>query len=588
MQTPSLVARLRFVSTVTVVGLVAGCAASGAPAWVASSSLGMVASDSVYASRAGAEILRQGGNAIDAAVATSFALGVVRPYSTGLGGGGFMIYREARTGRLVALDFREMAPAASTPDMFVKAHRPGQPSPSQVGALAVAVPGLLMGQVNLLRTYGSRTDASDLAAVLAPAIRLAEKGFAVDQHYADACAEVFKLFTAHPALKRRAAYVWKTHLREGDLPQPGDRLTQPALARTLRLIAEQGAAPFYGGEIGRALIDTVRQDGGIMTLEDLHNYELRDRQPILSKYRDTQIISFGPPSSGGIALAETLNILETVDLAVIRESDPALAAHWTIEALKHAFADRARWLGDPDFFDVPVRTLLAKDYAKGLAARIRPDAVAPTEAYGGQAETPADRTASPAEDAGTSHFCVVDHIGNCVVWTETINTTFGSLLAVEPYGILLNNQMDDFSARPGEPNAFGLVQSPANAVAPGKRPLSSMSPTIVTRNGTPVLLVGGSGGPRIISSVLQTILNVVDYNLPIGRAVGDPRFHHQWRPDEVVFDAEPDPTTVIALQDRGHRVSPRRRGAVVQAIAIGPAQFTGVSDPRKGGTPQIP
>jgi gamma-glutamyltranspeptidase/glutathione hydrolase len=508
-----------------------------------------------------------------------------------------MILRVAATGRVVALDFRERAPAASTRDMFapVTLSVPEGHRPSEVGGLAVGVPGLLAGQMDLLHRWGRIRVAGDgppdqqppaLAVILAPAIRLAEAGFPVDQHYVDACHDVHEKFKTDPTLKQRAGYVWRTHLRSGRLPAVGDALVQPRLAETLERIAEQGAGVFYRGEIATALVETVRQAGGIMTREDLRNYTPNPREAIRTTYRGHEIIGFPPPSSGGIAVAEALNILETVDLRAIGAAERAKAAHWIVEALKHAFADRARWLGDPEFVDVPMRQLVEKGYGERLARNINPDGVAEIDYYGSRRrDATAPPTAAGTDDAGTSHFCVVDRGGNCVVWTETINTSFGSLLAVDDYGIILNNEMDDFAAEPDKPNAYGLVQSAYNAVAPGKRPLSSMSPTIVLRNGSPMLLVGGSGGPRIISAVLQTIVNVVDFQMPIESAVRALRVHHQWRPETLHFDRDPAADLVDGLALRGHSLSELRRSAVVQAIHIGTDGITGVSDPRKGGRP---
>jgi gamma-glutamyltranspeptidase/glutathione hydrolase len=318
-----------------------------------------------------------------------------------------------------------------------------------------------------------------------------------------------------------------------------------------------------------------------MTSADLGDYSVRRRTPLRLTYREYEVIAMPPPSSGGICLAQILNILEHFDLRDMRRKNSATAASMTIEAMKHAFADRARYLGDADFVDVPFERLMSKEYAKSLADKIK--SPLPLGRYG----TPtAGRSMEqiPA-DGGTSHFCIVDRLGNCVVSTETINTEFGSLAAIDEWGLILNNEMDDFTARPGEANAFGLIQSANNSIAPGKRPLSSMSPTMVLRNDQPVLLLGGSGGPRIISSVLQVMLNVVDYGDSLGEAVAARRFHHQWQPDCIFFDGEPDADLVRQLESMGYRVNDERREGVVQAIQIDGGRLTGASDPRKGGRP---
>ena len=558
------------------IALPGGCAPDRqARSWVAVGDQGMVASDSAYASRAGLEILRAGGNAFDAAAAVSFALAVARPQSTGLGGGGFLIARLAGDGRTVVLDFRETAPAASTADMFVKAARrnPAGPPPSRFGHLAAAVPGLLAGRVRMLEACGTRS----LPEVMAPAIRLARDGFAVDGHYVNACHDVLDRYRQHPALIDSCGYVYRVHLRSGALRQPGDELVQPELGRLLEAVAAGGAEVFYRGPVAAAIEEEMQAHGGIMRAGDLAAYRVVDnRRPIVTTYRDYTVISMPPPSSGGICLAEMLNVLETVDLPRIWRRDRSQARHYLIEAMKHAFADRARWLGDSDFVPVPGQLLTSKAYARQLARGIDPWRAQETDTCG---------AAAIPDDAGTSHFCVVDRWGNCVVSTETINTSFGSLAAVDEWGLILNNEMDDFAASPGEANAFGLVHSERNAVAPGKRPLSSMSPTIVLRRGQPRLLLGGSGGPRIISSVLQVLLGVTDFGLSLPQAMQGLRVHHQWRPDQVFCDRSPPNLLVRSLSARGHRIARQRRTGVVQAILVDGARLIGTSDPRKGGAP---
>lgn len=546
-------------------------ASYGNEPWVVEATHGIVASDSVHASRAGLEILKGGGNAVDAAVATGLALGVTRPYSTGLGGGGFMMIRFA-DGRVFVLDYRERAPAGATPDMYVLARQkdPDGPAPSRYTGLAVAVPGLLAGHAAAIERFGTRK----LKDVIAPAQRLAAEGFPVDAHHCsvvqDAMAEVSK----YPSLQEAAAFLLEQQSCGDEGLKPGFVLRQRELARSLQQIADEGPGAFYGGAIGREIVGVVRSQGGIMTEEDLKAYRATWREPIRSRYRQYEVLLMPPPSSGGICIAETLNILENWDLAKIRGEDASLATHLTVEALKHAMADRARHLGDTDFVQVPVARLTSEAYAAELARRIDLHRTSLPPTYGW----------TLPEDSGTSHYCVVDRWGNVVSATETINTSFGSM--VPAGGIILNNEMDDFTAEPGKGNAFNLLQSAHNAVAPGKRPLSSMSPTIVLEDGRPILAVGASGGPRIITATLQVIVNVLDYRLPLVEAVGGPRLHHQWEPDIVYrngYGAE-DPV-ITGLARRGHVISERKRDAVVQAVRIEPQRLTGVSDPRKGGEP---
>jgi gamma-glutamyltranspeptidase/glutathione hydrolase len=534
----------------------------------------MVASDHRLASEAGLEILRAGGNAVDTACAVSFALAVTRPYSTGLGGGGFMLAWLADRGHATVLDFRETAPAAASAKMYEQvdvANRSRAP-PSRYGHVAVAVPGLLAGRVRALKTLGTMT----LAEVMAPAIKLAEDGFPVDADYVESCRTVSAIYKTHPELRDTCSYVYDVHLRQGRLPRVGERLCQPSLARLLRAIADGGADVFYRGPVAEAIEQEMRLHDGIITRSDLAEYRVVVREPLVSTYRSFEILAVPLPSSGGTCLIESLNILENIDLRSLTRANPPLAFHYVVEAMKHAFADRARWMADPDFVKVPTGLLTSKVYARRLAGKLAPDAVSEVEAYG------TDRL---SDDGGTSHFSVIDRWGNCVVSTETINTEFGSLAAVAEWGLILNNEMDDFATRSGKANAYGLTQSDHNAPAPGQRPLSSMSPTMVFQDGKPVLLLGASGGPRIISSVLNVIVNVLDLYWPLEKAVAVPRVHHQWMPNEIVFDLAPDEDLAAALRGRGHAIATYRKKGVVQAILIRNGGLIGASDPRKGGRP---
>ena len=566
----SIIVSVTWCSAPLLAGGVASSATAG-PEWIATGRHGMVASDSAEASRAGLEILEAGGNAIDAATAVSFALAVTRPYSTGLGGGGFLIARFA-DGRLVALDFRETAPAAATADMYVRAESLQKTRASRNGHLAVAVPGLVAGRCQALAQYGTLP----LGRVLRAAIRLATNGFAVDAHFVKSSGAALSEYEADPKLLDHCGYVYRVHLNNGRLHTVGHTLRQPALARLLEGVAREGGDFFYRGPVAQSIQREMQRGGGIITAKDLAEYQPLTREPVVGSYREFKVISMPPPSSGGVALLQALNVLEAFDMRGLFSADRPLATHYTVEAMKHAFSDRARWFGDADFVHVPVGLLTSKAYAKILSARLSPTGIAHWEQYG---------VRQLPDDAGTSHFCVVDKWGNAVVSTETINTSFGSLAAVEEWGLILNNQMDDFAARPGEANAFGLVQSERNAVAPKKRPLSSMSPTIVLKDDRPFLLLGASGGPRIISSVLNVMLNVLDAGMSLEEAVAAPRMHHQWQPDEVYFDMAPLRKCVTALEARGHVVSQRRRSGVIQAILRVGDEWVGASDPRKGGRP---
>jgi len=558
-------------------GLVSTVAAlvvrAGDPAWIARGSREMVAADSEFASRAGLEMLQSGGNAIDAAAAVSFALAVTRPYSTGLGGGGFMIARLA-DGRIVVQDFRETAPAGATTDMCAKAarERPDGPSPSEFGYLAVGIPGLVAGRCQALAQFGTMP----LAKTLQPAIRLAREGFPVDEDYVKNARDVLANYEKYSSLKDSCNYVYRTHMGSGTLRKVGDKLVQPELGKLLERLAAEGPDLFYKGSVGQAIVREMKKHGGIITEADLANYRPKLREPLLATYHDYKLILMPSPSSGGIALAETLNILETFNLPAIVKHVPGLALHYQIEAMKHAFADRSQWLGDQDFVEVPMERLMSKSFAAALARQIEPDGVSEIKRYG---------SSGMPKDAGTSHFCIADQFGNVVVSTETINTEFGSLAAVDEWGLILNNEMDDFTAEPGKPNAFGLIQSDRNAIAPGKKPLSSMCPTIVLKDDKPFLLIGASGGPRIITSVLNVFLGVTDFGLSLEDAIMRVRPHHQWQPDEVSFDREPPTELAAALTKRGHKLSEKRKSGVVQAILSDGEGWIGASDPRKGGKP---
>lgn len=541
---------------------------------------GVVAADHPAASEAGAEMLRRGGNVVDAAVATSFALSVVRPASSGIGGGGFMVIWNARTQKAVALDYRERAPKQATAEMFV-----GKPGASEHGGLAVGVPGTVAGLCYALREYGTL----DLPTVLAPAIRLCRDGVPVDEHDAQTAKEMERRFAQQPEWKERFANLWTGYIEP--IRTPGERgqgrgrgrFHSPQL-RTLERVAAEGRDGFYRGAVAEAIVAEVRRTGGILSLDDLAAMQPVVREPIRGEFGEWNILTMPPPSSGGIAIVETLGILSAYErrhpewsLVGAGHNSPQ-AIHVVTEALKHAFADRAEFLGDADFVEVPVNRLLEPARLERLAGRIDPASTKPPETYG---------RFEPPRDGGTSHFSVMDGEGNAVACTETINLTYGSFVVVPEYGIVLNNEMDDFTAVPGKPNAFGLIQSAGNAVAPGKKPLSSMSPTIVFRKGEPkpIAAVGASGGPRIITTTLQVLLNVTAFELPPTEAVVAPRFHHQWMPDELLLEPGLFEGRSGSLEALHHKAVRRGQLAVGQLVVRRKEGLWGVSDPRKHGAP---
>jgi gamma-glutamyltranspeptidase / glutathione hydrolase len=547
--------------------LLAALAALGASASaeVARGSRGIVSSGHPLATEAGLQVLKNGGNAIDAAVAVALTLGVVDGHNSGIGGGGFMLIRRAN-GELVALDGRETAPAAATRDMYLR-NGNADTSLSQTGALAVGVPGALAMYSRAVRDYGRKP----LAGLLLPAARIAGEGFPIDVVYAQklrATAAVLQRFEGSRAIFLKP---------DGQPFAAGDVLRQADLARTYRAIAEHGPEWFYGGPFAQTVADWMRRNGGILTVADFKNYVMTSRPPITSTYRGRTIVGFPPPSSGGVHVAQILNMLETFDLAAL---DPAgERQHVIAEAMKLAFADRAHWLGDPDFADVP-RGLLDKDYARLLASRIRVDRTLAVAGHG----TPPD--ADPRFfGRHTTHFSVADAEGNWVACTQTINTAFGSKVVVPGTGVLLNNEMDDFSIQPGVPNAFKLVGAEANAIAPGKRPLSSMSPTIVLQNGQPILAIGAAGGPTIISQTVLNLVALIDFGQPLEVTLAQPRLHHQWRPDELRIEQALPADVRAGLAKRGHTFNEETNYGVSHAVGRSSdgREFVGAADRRAGG-----
>lgn len=523
---------------------------------------GVVVSDSLIASEIGRDILRQGGNAVDAAVATHFALAVTHPSAGNLGGGGFMLVRLA-DGRSVALDFREVAPAAATRDMYLDAQGEPRPRASLDGPLAAGVPGSVAGMGEAHRRFGTLA----WSRLVGPAQRLADRGFTVSRYLENDLRSEARRFALFP----ESARLFGAGLREGDV------FRQPDLARTLRRIRDRGPREFYEGETARLLDKAMREDGGLITLDDLRAYQVKERAPLVGTYRGHEIVTMPPPSSGGIALLQMLGMLEETD---VRASGPGTAAtiHRMIEGMKRAFADRAEFLGDPDFADVPVDRLLGPAHIAAMRTTIVADRATPA------AEIRAGESWKEGEH--TTHFTVVDKDGNLVACTTTLNTGYGSAYVPKGLGFLMNNEMDDFATALGKPNSYGLVQGERNAIAPGKRPLSSMTPTIVLRDGKPYLVLGSPGGPTIINTVLQTIVNVVDHRMSVRQAVTAPRVHHQWMPDEIRYeDGALNPDVRATLERLGHRFAarPGNMGSC-HAVLIEPGSGLRVAgtDPRLG------
>jgi len=522
---------------------------------------GIVVSDNELATKAGMEILHRGGNAVDAALATAFTLGVVNPASSGLGGGGFMVIYQAKEKKAHALDFRETAPAAARRELYLKAGR-SVPDLSLTGPLAVAVPGQVAGLAEALKRFGSLP----LSTLLAPAIRYAKEGFPLHAHLRYAVERHLPSLRKFPDLGR-------VFLAGGDeIPSQGERIRQPELAETLKSVAAKGSQVFYQGWIAQAVVDRLKKGGGVLTLEDLKSYRPVWREPIIGSYRRQLVITMSPPSSGGIALIQMLNVLEGYQLSLLPH-DSATYLHLLAEVMKHAFSDRAQYLGDPDFVQVPIQKLISKEYAARTRSQVSSVRTRPASFYGPGSVKP--------EQGGTTHFGVLDRAGNAVSCSLTINTQFGSKVLVPGTGIILNNEMDDFSIHPGMPNVYGLIGTEANSLQPKKRPLSSMTPTIILQDDRPALIIGASGGPRIISATLQGIVNVLDFHMPLKRAIESPRIHHQWIPDELVVESKISPSTRSSLERRGHAVKEKNSLGVAQAILVKRGKITGEADPRK-------
>ncbi|MGE0760009.1 MAG: gamma-glutamyltransferase [Pirellulaceae bacterium] len=537
---------------------------SAAPA---ESEQGMVASVHPLATRAGLAALRNGGNAVDAAVATALTLGVVDGHNSGIGGGCFILIRRP-DGMFTAIDGRETAPARAHRDMYLvdgQAHG----ELSTIGPLAVATPGAIAAYSRALRQHGRLK----LADLLLPAADIAEHGFRLDRVFAGNLQAQAQVLARFDGSRQALLKPDGSPYREGEL------LRLPDLAATYRALAVHGIDWFYRGEFASRVGQWMADHGGILSAQDFANYVPVDRQPLVTKYRDCQVVGFPPPSSGGVHVAQILNILEHFDLTALHSQDPAAFVHVVAEAMKLAFADRAHWLGDPAFAQVP-KGLIDPAYAAELARRIDRERATPVSRHGDPPRADADYFRGH-----TTHIAAADAEGWWVAITATVNTSFGSKVIVPGTGVVLNNEMDDFSIQPSVPNAFGLVGAEANAIAPGKRPLSSMSPTILLRDGRPFLTVGAAGGPTIISQVVLAIVNHLDRGWPLDQAVAAPRFHHQWSPNALTIEPRLPAEVQRALAGRGHELRERDSMGVTQALTLTgtPLRFLGVHDPRVPG-----
>lgn len=525
---------------------------------------GMVVTSHTLATEEALAVLEQGGNAIDAAVTAAFALAVTQPRSGNIGGGGFMLISSESSGEVVAIDYREKAPAAATRDMYLDEEGKVNKNLSRYSYLSVGVPGTVAGLVLALEKFGTIS----LQEAIAPAIKLAEDGFIVTPRFSK-------------GIQSRAKYLkkWESSRKvffkaDGSSYEPGDRFIQKDLAATLRRISQSGTQGFYEGKTADLIVAAMEEHGGLITQEDLKNYRPVIRQPVQGSYRGYDIYSMTSPSSGGAHIVQILNILEGYPLADLGHNS-AQTIHLMAEAMKRAYADRSKYLGDTDFVEVPMKGLTSKKYAEELR-----QSISPKKASNSQEILPGNPL--PHESNETTHFSIVDGLGNAVSNTYTINFSYGSRIVVEGAGFLLNNEMDDFSAKPGVPNAYGLLGGEANKIEPNKRMLSSMSPTIVKKDGKNFLVTGSPGGSRIITTTLQVILNVIDHGLNVQAAVNAPRIHHQWLPDEVRIEQGISPDTIKLLEAMGHQVEQKRAMGAIQSIMIDEnGVMYGGADPRR-------
>ena len=529
----------------------------------------MVASQEALATRIGVDILKRGGNAVDAAVAVGFALAVTLPRAGNIGGGGFMLVYSKKDNKTIAIDYREVAPASATKTMFLDAKGDADPKKSRDSGLAIGVPGTVAGLALAHEKYGS--GKFKLSELIGPAIALAENGIIVDEDLAESL----------PAARNRLA-AWPSSAKiflkpDGAALMRGDRLLQTDLAQTLSTIAAKGTKGFYEGPVAEKIVAAVNSAGGAMTVADLASYKVYEREPVRGTYRGFEIVSMPPPSSGGTHIIQILNMLEGYRLNEMG-AHSADTLHVMTEAMKPAYADRSEYLGDPGFVQVPVKQLLSKKYAEARRAEITMDKARPAREI-------KPGNLAPYESDQTTHYSIIDSEGNAVANTYTLNFSYGVGMVAEGTGILLNNELDDFAAKAGVPNGYGLVGGDANAPAPGKRPLSSMSPTLVLKDGKVYLVTGSPGGSRIITTVLQVISNVIDHGMNVQEAVSAPRIHHQWLPDELRVERGLSIDTVRILESRGHKVVVTPTSGSAQTIMVTPqGSLAGAADTRQRGT----
>ena len=525
---------------------------------------GMVVSQRKIASEVGAKILKDGGNAVDAAVATGLALAVVLPRAGNIGGGGFMIIHLKDKNETIAIDYREKAPSGAFRDLFLDEEGNYDKKKAQFSLLSAGVPGSVAGFHHALINYGTLS----WEEILKPAIKLAEEGFEIPHDLANTLAS--KRYRARLSSNEAAAKVF--YKADKSLYAAGEVLIQKDLARTLKLLSELGPDAFYKGEIAELIVKEMQKNGGLITLQDLKNYNIVEREPLVGDYKDYKIVSMPPSSSGGTHLIQMLNMLEEFPIKEMGFGS-AESIHILAEVMKRAYADRSKYLGDTDFYKVP-SSLTSKEYAKSLNVFISGDKVTPSDEV-------SPGNPYPYESPDTTHFSVMDSLGNAVSNTYTLNFSYGSGMMIPGTGMLINNEMDDFSSKPGTPNGYGLLGSEANAIEGNKRPLSSMTPTIIFKNNEPYMVFGSPGGSRIITTVLQVALNVMDHDMNIAQAVHSPRIHHQWLPEVLMIESGFGPDTERLLTEKGYKLYPSTTMGSVQAIMKEGDYFYGSADPRR-------
>lgn len=526
---------------------------------------GMVATQEARATQIAVEILKKGGNAIDALVAASFALAVTLPRAGNIGGGGFMLVHSGKTGRTEAIDYREMAPLAAKFDMYISGEGDVDEELSQSSHKSVGVPGSVAGLAYALENYGTLT----LKEVIAPAILLAEEGIIVNKDIE------YTLTKGKKRLQRWPETAKIYYKPDGSVYKVGERMVFKDLAWSFRQISEHGAEAFYEGAIAEKIVADMKKHGGPITLEDLKKYHVAVREPVRGTYRGYEVIGMPPPSSGGIHIIQMLNILEEFPLGYLGPNSSE-SIHFLAEAMKLAFADRSKYLGDPDWWNVPISGLISKDYAAEQRVKISRYRDKPSKKI--QPESP-----NPYESNETTHISIMDQFGNIVSNTTTLNFSFGSGIVVPGTGILLNDEMDNFAAKPGTPNAYGLLGGEANAIQPTKRPLSSMAPMILLKEGKPFMAIGSPGGPRLINAILQVIINVIDHKMNIAEATNARRVHHQWKPDKLRVEDGFNPDTLRLLAERGHHIDISKSMGSTQSVLRTKKGFHGASDPRRPG-----